>query len=155
MKQSDPGSATEIYSGKEENLAQAGYHTYAGVGEFDPENSYAFSCYFDKGTDPNKTDYPNLSPGRLCFPVSTMNMQSKTFVDTDAEFPWASVPIVEGAAIWKKHYSLNKAIDVFAEALENNSIPVSIKNPSHQEWFERNYQNYKYTFIPATYPTVR
>lgn len=143
------------HSGKEENLAQAGYHTYAGVGEFDPENSYAFSCYFDKDTDPGKTDYPNLSPGRLCFPVSTMNMQSKTFVDSEAELLWTSVPIVVGAEIWQKHYSLNKAIDVFVEALNNNSIPASIKNASHKAWFEANYQNYKYTFIPATYPTVR
>ena len=146
------------HSGKEKNLATsvaAGYHTYPGVGEFDSENSYAFSCYFDKDIDIDKTDYPRLVPGRLCFPLSTMNMQSKTFVDSDAELPWASVPVVEGAAFWEKHYSLNKAIDIFAEALSTNSVPKSFRNQSHREWFERNCQNYKYTFIPATYPTVR
>ena len=84
-----------------------------------------------------------------------MNMQSKTFVDSDAELPWASVPVDEEAAFWEKHYSLNKAIDIFAEALSTNSVPKSFRNQSHREWFERNCQNYKYTFIPATYPTVR
>lgn len=137
------------HSGKETNLAQSKYNTYAGVGKFDPDNSYAYCCYFNADADPEKTDYPASYHGKLCFPLSVEMMQSSQFVSS-------TTPILthelDGEQWYEQHLSLNKALDEFYKHLVANTIPSSVYNPSHMEWFKANYQTYKFIYIPGTFP---
>ncbi len=130
------------HSGKEKNLAQAGYHTYAGVGKYDELNengesnevSKAISCYFNKDADPNKTDYTVLPHGRLCFPVSVEMMQSEEFVVSTG--PLLTHEGEETMQWWEQHMSLNYALRRYCMEQKVD------------------YEKYKYSYFPGTYPYV-
>ena len=138
------------HSGKEKNLAEDGYHTYAGVGEYDRENSYAFSCYFNADADPDKTDYSVLEDGRLCYPLGVTVMQSVKFVESGS-------PLIDytGEQWWMNHLSLNLAVKTFCEHVKTGDIPASMRNDSHADWIKRNQDSYLYTYSPGAFPQVR
>ena len=140
------------HSGTEKNLALAGYHTYAGIGMFDTDNSIAFSCYFNSDIDPDKTDYPLLTPGRLCYPVPTDMMKSDLFVNSTTDLPLESVHDEKWFTL---HYSLNHAISVFAEKVQDDDIPLTAANATHKEWLLAHGSSYRFTYIPGTYPRIQ
>ena len=145
------------HSGKEKNLAQAGYHTYAGVGKHE-EGSYAFSCYYNIDADPEKSDYASLEHGKHAFPVHIDVMQSNKFVNgtdpIDVLKDDKNDYNQEHLEWTNQHMSLNKALDIFNDA-DENTIPESIRNESHRAWFTANYQSYKFTYTPGEYPRVQ
>lgn len=147
------------HSGIETNVDQSvgdGYHTYAGVGHFDRDNSFAISCYFNYEAENDKSDYSELIPGKLCFPVSMATMQSERFVESVDEIAVLNKKEAADNTGWiEKHYSLNHALDLFKADLDKGLLPDAIDNPSHEEWFKANYMNYKFTYSPGTYPRVR
>lgn len=141
------------HSGKEKNLAGSDehYHTYAGVGKYDPDDSHAYCCYFNKDADPDKSDFNVLVHGKMCYPVSIEMIQSNKFVN-------GTEPILThdiGDEQWyMQHLSLNKGLQTFYEHLEAGTIPSGINNPSHDAWFKANYQTYKFNYTPGTFPQV-
>ena len=144
------------HSGKEKNLENnAGTaNTYAGVGKFSEEGSYAFSCYYNIDADPEKSDYASLTHGKHAFPVHIDVMQSDKFVNgTD--------PITvlkddkndynqEHLEWTNQHMSLNNALKIFKQHADENTM-----NESHREWFTTNYESYKFTYTPGEYPRVQ
>ena len=145
------------HSGKEKNLAQAGYHTYAGVGKHE-EGSYAFSCYYNIDADPEKSDYASLEHGKHAFPVHIDVMQSNKFVNgtdpIDVLKDDKNDYNQEHLEWTNQHMSLNKALDIFNDA-DENTIPESIRNESYRAWFKDNYPSYKFTYTPGEYPRVQ
>ncbi len=141
------------HSGKEKNLAGSDehYNTYAGVGKYDPNDSHAYCCYFNKDADPDKSDFDVLVHGKMCYPVSIEMIQSNKFVN-------GTEPILThdiGDEQWyMQHLSLNKGLQTFYEHLEAGTIPSGINNPSHDAWFKANYQTYKFNYTPGTFPQV-
>ena len=144
------------HSGKEKNLVNnAGpANTYAGVGKFSEEGSYAFSCYYNIDADPEKSDYASLKHGKHAFPVHIDVMQSDKFVkgtdaidvlkDDNSNYDLAHQE-------WtNQHMSLNKALEIFKQHVDENTM-----NESHREWFKYNYQWYKFTYTPGEYPRVQ
>ena len=142
-------------SGIERNLettVENGYHTYAGIGKYDPINSIAFSCYFDKSIDPEKTDYAILTPGRLCYPATTEMMQSAAFVSSEEELPVSDSS--HGGRWFMAHYSLNKGITEFMKQVKDHQLPSTATNASHQAWMEAHSSNYRFTYYPGAYPRI-
>ena len=141
------------HSGKEKNLAgrDERYHTYAGVGKYDPDNSYTYCCYFNKDVDPDKADLEGLVHGKMCFPVSTEMIQSSKFVN-------GTEPVLthelDGKQWYEQHLSLNQGLQTFYEHLEAETIPSGIYNSSHADWFKANYQTYKFYYTPGFFPQV-
>lgn len=147
------------HSGKEKNLSQKGYHTYAGVGKYDDE-SIAFSCYYNIDADPDKSDYSTLEHGKLCFPVKVELMQSETFVNATTHITvqkdYSSNPETIHSTDWMNpHYSLNQALEVFFGQVDENGIPTSILNASHASWYKANYTRYTFTYTPGAFPRVQ
>ena len=149
------------HSGKEKNLVNnAGpANTYAGVGKFSEEGSYAFSCYYNIDADPEKSDYASLTHGKHAFPVHIDVMQSDKFVkgtdaidvlkDDNSNYDLAHQE-------WtNQHMSLNNALDIFKQHADDNTIPESIRNESHRTWFKDNYPSYQFTYTPGEYPRVQ
>lgn len=141
------------HSGKEKNLAGSDehYNTYAGVGKYDPNDSHAYCCYFNKDADPDKSDFDVLVHGKMCYPVSIEMIQSNKFVN-------GTEPIIthelDGERWYEKHLSLNQGLQTFYEHLEAETIPSGIYNPSHADWFKANYQTYKFHYTPGFFPQV-
>ena len=147
------------HSGKEKNLVNnAGTaNTYAGVGKFS-DVSYAFSCYYNIDADPEKSDYASLKHGKHAFPVHIDVMQSDMFVNDTVAITVLkddNIDYEQAHQEWiNQHMSLNYALDIFKNA-DENTIPESIRNVSHREWFTANYQSYKFTYTPGEYPRVQ
>lgn len=141
------------HSGKEKNLAGSDehYHTYAGVGKYDPDDSYAYCCYFNKDADPDKSDFDVLVHGKMCFPVSIEMIQSNKFVN-------GTEPILthelDGDQWYEQHLSLNQGLQTFYEHLVAGTIPSGIYNPSHEAWFKVRYESYKFYYAPGFFPRV-
>ena len=148
------------HSGKEKNLVNnAGTaNTYAGVGKFS-DGSYAFSCYYNIDADPEKSDYASLNHGKHAFPVHIDVMQSDKFVNgtdpIDVLKDDKNDYNQEHLEWTNQHMSLNKALDIFKQHADENTIPESIRNESHRAWFTANYQSYKFTYTPGEYPRVQ
>lgn len=143
---------SSFHSGAEYNLMpdMEQYHTYAGVGEYDPDTSFAIACYFNEEAEDDKSDYETLIAGKLCFPLTTDRMQSDAFVNSEDLL----LPGNEGEDLWwQKHYSLNYALDVCKMVIE--PAPLAVDSDFHREWFVNNYEDYKYTATPGYYPRVR
>lgn len=141
-------------SGLERNLEKTvgqGYHTYAGLGKYDPVNSIAFSCYFDKSVDPDKTDYAILTPGRLCYPATTELMQSADFVNSEDELP---VGDISHGKWFTFHYSLNKGITEFMTHVLDGTLPATATNASHRAWMVAHSDDYQFTYYPGAYPRI-
>ena len=144
------------HSGKEKNLVNnAGTaNTYAGVGKFS-DGSYAFSCYYNIDADPEKSDYASLNHGKHAFPVHIDVMQSDKFVNGPDEITVLkddnNVYDQAHQEAWtNQHMSLNKALDIFKQHADENTM-----NESHRAWFTANYQSYKFTYTPGEYPRVQ
>lgn len=141
------------HSGKEKNLAgrDERYNTYAGVGKYDPDNSYTYCCYFNKDVDPDKADLEGLVHGKMCYPVSTEMIQSSKFVN-------GTEPVLThdiGDEQWyMQHLSLNQGLQTFYDHLDRVDIPSGINNHSHDAWFKANYKTYKFNYTPGTFPQV-
>lgn len=143
------------HSGKEKNLSQKGYHTYAGVGKYD-KDSYVFSCYYNIDADPDKSDYDRLEHGKLCFPVKVEVMQSETFVNAKTHITVQKDDSSDHSTHWMNpHYSLNQALKVFFDHVDKNDIPPSIQNASHASWYKANYTRYRFTYTPGAFPRVQ
>ena len=148
------------HSGKEKNLANnAGTaNTYAGVGKFS-DGSYAFSCYYNIDADPEKSDYASLEHGKHAFPVHIDVMQSDKFVngtDPITVLKDDNINYEQVHQVWtNQHMSLNNALEIFKQHADENTIPESIRNESHREWFTTNYESYKFTYTPGEYPRVQ
>ena len=148
------------HSGKEKNLVNnAGTdNTCAGVGKFS-DGSYAFSCYYNIDADPEKSDYASLNHGKHAFPVHIDVMQSYEFVNGTYAITVLkddNIDHNQAHQVWtNQHMSLNKALDIFKQHADENTIPESIRNVSHREWFTANYQSYKFTYTPGEYPRVQ
>ena len=151
------------HSGKEKNLSQEGYNTYAGVGKYDKDkdkDSYAFSCYYNIDADPDKSDFATLVHGKLCFPVKVEVMQSDIFVEgtgaIEVQKDASSDPEIIHKTDWMNpHYSLNQALKVFFDQVDKNEIPPSIQNASHASWYQANYTSYFFTYTPGAFPRVQ
>ena len=150
------------HSGKEKNLSQKGYHTYAGVGKYD-KDSYVFSCYYNIDADPDKSDYDRLEHGKLCFPVKVEVMQSDIFVKGtgtievqkgDSSDP-ETTHNTHNAHWMYPHYSLNQALEEFYEKAGTDAIPTPIRNASHAFWYKQNYKSYFFTYTPGAFPRVQ
>ena len=150
------------HSGKEKNLSQKGYNTYAGVGKYD-KDSYVFSCYYNIDADPDKSDYAKLVHGKLCFPVKVEVMQSDIFVEgtgaIEVQKDYSSDPETthntHNTHWMYPHYSLNQALEVFYGKAGTDAIPISIRNASHASWYQANYTSYFFTYTPGAFPRVQ
>ena len=148
------------HSGKEKNLSQKGYNTYAGVGKYD-KDSYVVSCYYNIDADPDKSDYDRLVHGKHCFPVKVEVMQSDIFVvegtgTIEVQKDDSSDPEPIHNKHWMNpHYSLNQALEVFYGKAGTDDIPTSIKNASHASWYKENYKSYFFTYTPGAFPRVQ
>ena len=149
------------HSGKEKNLENnAGTaNTYAGVGKFSEEGSYAFSCYYNIDADPEKSDYASLNHGKHAFPVHIDVMQSDKFVngtDPITVLKDDNIDYNQAHQEWTdQHMSLNNALKIFKQHADENTIPESVRNESHRAWFTANYESYKFTYTPGEYPRVQ
>lgn len=146
------------HSGKEKNLAQAGYHTYAGVGKHE-EGSYAFSCYYNIDADPEKSDYASLEHGKHAFPVHIDVMQSNKFVNGTDDITVLKDDNIDHTTAhsdWiNQHKSLNNALAIFYTHVVNNTIPQEIQNNSHANWYMSHYSSYEFSYSPGEYPRVK
>lgn len=146
------------HSGKEKNLAQAGYHTYAGVGKHE-EGSYAFSCYYNIDADPEKSDYASLEHGKHAFPVHIDVMQSNKFVNGTDDITVLKDDNIDHTTAhsdWiNQHKSLNNALAKFYTHVVNNTIPQEIQNNSHANWYMSHYLSYEFSYSPGEYPRVK
>ena len=146
------------HSGKEKNLAQAGYHTYAGVGKHE-EGSYAFSCYYNIDADPEKSDYASLEHGKHAFPVHIDVMQSNKFVNGTDDITVLKDDNIDHTTAhsdWiNQHKSLNNALAIFYTHVVNNTIPQEIQNNSHANWYMSHYLSYEFSYSPGEYPRVK
>lgn len=142
------------HTGTEYNLERtvsSTYHTFAGIGKYDPDNSFAFSCYFNGDIDPDKIDYATLTPGRLCYPATTELMQSYDFVHSEDELP---VGDISHGKWFAYHYSLNKGITEFMKHVIDGTLPATATNASHRAWMEAHSADYKFTYYPGAYPRI-
>jgi len=151
-------------------------NTFAAIGAYTDDNSYAISCYFSQ--DENSQDYTDL-PSRVphvAFPLSTDVMQKEKFVNS-SEYIYNDGHTHTNW--YEQHYSLNEALDAFVEKLAAVEIPSSgyatfltltltsggkQKFLSHfatsntsadggTTWTLRD--DHKYVYTPAAYPIVK
>ena len=142
------------HTGTEQNLERtvsSTYHTFAGIGKYDPDNSFAFSCYFNSDIDPDKIDYASLTPGRLCYPATTELMQSYDFVHSEDELP---VGDINHGKWFAYHYSLNKGITEFMKHVIDGTLPATATNASHRAWMVAHSDDYQFTYYPGAYPRI-
>lgn len=145
----------------------------------DTKKSIVFSCY--QNGDLIAHD-PNLLKYRAAWPLTTLQMQSEDFVNSDSEnifgveddHPAVTVPddtykeYIEGA---DKHYSLNKALQKFslwvkAKADSGNDVTLPCHSFSAAQvqtlnaLFSKNADGtlvpaHLYTYSPGTYPKIQ
>ena len=129
-------------------------------------DSQAFSCYFNSNYNSSSRE---LVPGKTAFPRTTGQMQSNSFVNAPTEI----IPVEDGVGstnddLFKRHYSLNKAMEVFKQWID--AIVESKKdetgdwtvvtnchtfNKRQVLWLQKHYdETHKFTYIPGAYPKI-
>lgn len=143
-------------------------HNLGGSTGFKAANSEVFSCYFNSFLIDHT---PAKTPGKVAYGLTTGQMQSNSFVNSDTEIctSWGTYTPTLGDDNWKafaanfdKCYSLNKAMKIYmdwvgslpgTEAVVTNCRTFTAEQV---QFLKIHYQSaHRFTYIPGTYPKIQ
>lgn len=128
-------------------------------------DSQAFSCYFNSNY--NSSSRP-LVPGKTAFGRTTGQMQSNSFVNATTEI----IPVEDGVGdsgneLFKHHYSLNQAMEVFKQWIDaivasksGDDWTVTTNchtfNKRQVLWLQNHYgESHRFSYTPGAYPKIQ